>query len=278
MECVAIWGVGLIGSSIGLALKARGLCRNVFGIGRRPESLETARQCGAIDTWSTDCDASLAAAQLLVVCVPVDRIVESVHRAAAFLQPDAVVTDAGSTKTSIVHALDGRSDGTPKFVGSHPLAGSEKRGPESGSASLFDGRTCIVTPTKLTDTAALRQVVDFWTCLGMHVVEMRADDHDRVLAMTSHMPHLVACALALALEPEDHRYAASGFRDMTRVASGDPSIWAPIFELNQGALFSALDGLQTRLSQLRSLVGQGDLDAIRRLLQEAKERRDALGN
>ena len=283
-DTVAIVGVGLIGGSIGLALRERKLARNIVGIGRRQTSLDSARKVGAIDHGVTNLAAGVAHAQLVVVCTPVDTIAERVIQAAAACPPGTLITDAGSTKDAIVATVDtglsNRRSG-PRFVGSHPLAGDHRTGAEHARGDLFDARTVVVTPTKLTRPAAVTEVSGFWESLGANVTWMTPAAHDEALAMTSHLPHLLASALAAATPRHLLPLAASGWRDTTRVAGGDPQLWQPIFVTNRQHVLDALDRLSQVTANLREALEQGDYETLTEILQAAaktKRDRDALGD
>jgi prephenate dehydrogenase len=279
LNVLTIVGVGLIGGSIGLAAKKRGVARRVRGLGRRQSSLGEALNLGAIDEVHLDPNSALVDADFVVVCTPVDQIAEQVLRFAVLGQPDTVFTDAGSTKVKIVERVDGRLPPTgPFFVGSHPLAGSEKRGAEFAHGDLFQDRCTVVTPTTSTHQGALAKTIDFWHSLGSRVRVMPPADHDRALAITSHLPHLIAAALAATLPPELHELTASGLRDTTRIAAGDPGLWTAIFRHNQGPLLDALGRLEGRVAEFRQALANDDGAAIERLLRQAKEVRDALGS
>jgi prephenate dehydrogenase len=208
----------------------------------------------------------------------VDGIAGQVLAAAADCAAGTVLTDAGSTKATIVRAVDGRLPAGVAFVGSHPLAGSEKRGPAHADPDLFQDRLTVVTPTAATDPAALERVTAFWKALGSRVRCMDPDEHDRSLALTSHLPHLVASALAGILPPELQDLTASGFRDTTRIAAGDPSIWTGIFAHNRQAVLDALRLFTERLAEYRQALEAGDGAALVRLWSRAKKVRDALGS
>lgn len=278
IETLSIIGVGLIGASIGLAARRRKLARRVLGVGRSPESLEQARSMGAIDQIAPTLTQAAAEADILIFCTPVDRIVPLVLEAAAVCRPETLLTDAGSTKAAIVEAIEARLTGKPTFVGSHPLAGSEKRGPEHAAADLFENRLTVVTHTPRTDSEALERTVAFWMGLGSRVRLMTPAAHDRALAYSSHLPHLVAASLAGTLPPELRDLTATGFRDTTRVAAGDPSIWTGIFLQNRTAVLAALARLNERLAEFQAALKKGDEDWIDRLLTEGKRGRDALGS
>jgi prephenate dehydrogenase len=283
-ETVAIVGVGLIGGSIGLALRERKLAREVVGVGRHEEKLASAQQAGVIDRGTTDLADGVAQAEVIVVATPVDTIVDLLIQAAAVCPPTALITDAGSTKEVIVSAVDvalaGRRTG-PRFVGSHPLAGDHRTGHEHARADLFEGRAVVLTPTDATPRPAVVEANGFWQSLGANVIRMTPGEHDAALAATSHMPHLVASALAAATPKELLPLAASGWRDTTRVAGGDPELWRAIFATNRPHVVSALDRLIGELGALRQAVDQGDDVRLLEILERAKIikwNRDALGD
>jgi prephenate dehydrogenase len=193
-------------------------------------------------------------------------------------RPGTLLTDAGSTKGAIVRAVEGRLPTGVSFVGSHPLAGSEKRGVEYADAELFQDRVTVVTPTEQTDPATLERTVAFWKALGSRVTIMEPDEHDRALALTSHLPHLLASALAGVLPAELRDLTATGFRDTTRIAAGDPSIWTGILLQNRAALLDALSGVHERLEEFKAALEAGNPAAVDALLTRGKRNRDALGN
>jgi prephenate dehydrogenase len=275
---LAIVGVGLIGASIGLAARRRGLVRQIIGVGRQWDSLRLAQQRGAIDEGTLDLSAAVAEADLVVFCTPVDLIAAQVLQAGVVCRPGTLLTDAGSTKSAIVRAVEDRLPRGVEFVGSHPLAGSEKRGPEHADPNLFQDRLTVVTRTPKTDEDALERTSAFWQALGSRVREMDPEAHDEALALTSHLPHLLAAALAGILSPELHSLTATGFRDTTRVAAGDPALWTAIFSQNRSAILDALGRVQDRLMNFKTALMSQDWDTVTSLLAEAKEVRDALGN
>ncbi len=275
---LTIVGVGLIGGSIGLAARRSGLAGRVVGVGRVAAALDAARRVGAIDESCLDLVEGVRKADVAVFCTPVDLIAEQVIIAGAACRPGTLLTDAGSTKSTIVRAIAGRLPPGVSFVGSHPLAGSEKRGAESANAELFQGRVTVVTPTAETDPATLQRTIAFWNALGSRVIVMDPDEHDRALALTSHLPHLLASALAAVLPEELRELTATGFRDTTRIAAGDPSIWTGIFLNNRAALLDALGGVQERLDEFKAALTAGDPAVIDALLARGKRNRDALGN
>jgi prephenate dehydrogenase len=273
-DTVAIVGVGLIGGSIGLALKKRGIARRVVGVGRRQSSLNEARRFGAIDRGTLKLSRGVEEAALTILCTPVDVIPEHAHEAAEHAPLRAIITDSGSTKAHIVARLEtGLPDGV-SFVGSHPLAGSEKRGVAEARSDLFDGRVCVVTETPQTPPKPLATVKLLWRSLGARVITMSPEAHDRALAFTSHLPHLAAAALSIALPEKYYEVVASGFRDTTRIAASDPDLWTAIFLENAGPLLEALGEYETELKQFRNALKGGDRQLLRRIWKISKSKRD----
>lgn len=283
-NCVTIVGVGLIGGSVGLAVRSRGVAKKVVGTGSRPATLQAAKSLGAVTAIHEELGAAVAEADLVVVCAPVGHIVEQIRQLVPHCRPGTLITDAGSTKAQIVADVeqlaseDSRWETHVRFVGGHPLAGNEKKGPQHASAELFKGRTVVVTPTESTRAEDCAAVHDFWTGLGAQVLEMSPAEHDRALAVTSHLPHLVAAAIAGATPERYVTLTASGWQDTTRIAGGDPLLWQQIMLANRTNLLAALDGFATLLADWRTALDSGDAVALERLLTEAKRIRDAVGS
>jgi cyclohexadieny/prephenate dehydrogenase len=275
---LTIVGVGLIGGSIGLAAKRRGVALRVRGVGRQWPSLESALKIGAIDEGFLDISEGVAEAEVVVFCTPVDRILEQILGAGQHYKFGALVTDAGSTKANIVRFAEGHLPNGARYVGSHPLAGSEKRGPEFADADLFQDRLTVVTQTEKTDPDALERTKSFWQALGSRVRVLDPVKHDEAVALTSHLPHLVAAALAGMLPPQFHELTAGGFRDTTRIAAGDPELWTAIFSQNRDAVLHEISAFDSRLSALRVLVEAQEWTALKDHLAQAKKVRDALGS
>ncbi len=278
IDTLTIVGVGLIGGSIGLAARERGVAARILGAGRSRGSLDRARERGAVDEALLDVDQAVRLADVAVFCTPVDQIPAQVLSAAPGCRSGTLLTDVGSTKGAIVRALDGRLPDGVAFVGSHPLAGSEKRGPEHAEPGLFVGRLTVLTPGPQTNPTALERTAAFWQALGSRVRVMDPDEHDRALAFTSHLPHLLAAALAGTLPAGLADLTATGFRDSTRIAAGDPDLWSAIFLQNRPAVLAALGRLEGQLAGWRSALETGDAAVLRDLLTQAKKVRDALGN
>jgi prephenate dehydrogenase len=277
-DTVAIIGVGLIGGSIGLALRERRLAGTVVGIGRRPESLQKAVAAGAVSQTTENLAEGVKNAELVIVCTPIESIARHVQEAAASCPVGALLTDAGSTKASIIKQLNGALPRSVVFVGSHPLAGSEKTGCENARANLFDGRVVVVTPSRKTGDADLRRTADFWSALGASVMVMSPAEHDRALAATSHLPHVLAAALARCTADEDLPLTAGGWRDCTRIAAGDVELWTQILLDNGDNVLKSLARFEKSLTNLRAAIESGDVRRLSQLLKEAKRRRDAVGS
>lgn len=281
-DTVAIVGVGLIGGSIGLALRHRGLARRVVGVGRNEARLRKAVELGAITETAGSIAVGASEANLVVVCTPVERIVGDVLSAAEAGRPETLITDVGSTKLQIVTTLEDRMRELNQrgvfFVGSHPMAGSERSGVEHSQADLFENRVTIVTPTGATLPEHSGEITEFWESLGSRVLVRSPEDHDRAVAEVSHLPHLVASALAAATAPEDRLLAGGGWRDTTRVASGDVELWRQILLDNQRYVLKSLDNFEKVLAIFRRALENADQDALVELLTTGKQNRDAVGS
>lgn len=276
-DTLAIVGVGLIGASIGLAARRAGVVHRVVGIGRRESSLQIAKNAGAIDLLTTDLAAGVADADLIIVCTPVDLIVPMIEQAAA-LRPQALLTDAGSTKAEIVDKLVASLPEGSHFIGSHPMAGDSKAGPEFARPDLFAGRNVVITPTENTDPADEAKLSAFWQALGAEVLKMSPADHDQAVACTSHLPHLIASAIAGSTPEHYFPVIATGWSDTTRVAAGDAALWRQILLSNKTNLLSALTQFETHLASLRKSLEEADADTLELLLAQAKRNRDAVGS
>jgi prephenate dehydrogenase len=283
INTLVIVGVGLIGGSIARAARRRGVAARIVGIDRQAEALARALQDGIIDDAHAELTAAAGGtgfspvdADLVLFCTPVDGIAAQVIEASAHCRPGTLLSDVGSTKAAILRVVNGQLPPGIEFVGSHPLAGSEKHGSANASTHLLEDRLVIVTPSPGTTDNALSRIRDFWTALGARVQVMDADEHDRALALTSHLPHLLASALAGILPPPLYDLTAAGFRDMTRLASGQPALWSAIFRSNQAHLLTALDRLEEQLQRFREVLLQGDRAALESLLQQGKKVRDDL--
>ncbi len=265
-----------MGGSLGMALKRRRLAKTVVGLSRTPATLRRAKRRGAIDVGTTDAAHAVRGADLVMLATPVDTIIPQARRLARHMKPGSILTDVGSTKIRIVAALERSMPTGVAFVGGHPLAGAEARGIEAADAHLYDGAICIVTPTPHTNRAALRRVEQLWRPLVGRVVRMSPREHDRALASTSHLPHVLAACLVRAARPRDLSTAAPSFREMTRLAKSDPDLWDDIFFTNQRLLLGAMDQFSRQWRALRAMLAGSRRAAFRRALAQAKRTRDAI--
>jgi prephenate dehydrogenase len=272
---ITIIGVGLIGGSIGLAIKKRRLAKEVVGVFRRPSTLKRALKAKAIDKGTLDIKEGVKGANLIILAGPVSAIPALAKAAIRYAKPDAVITDVGSTKAWIVKKIETYASGRPiHFVGSHPMAGSEQTGVEFAASELLKDAPCIVTRTGRTARRAIKTVIDFWRDLGAKVTVMSPSDHDRSVALISHLPHIVAFSLAGAVPAKFLRYGAEGFKDTTRVASSDPNLWAGIFTTNKREVARSGRLFERHLRKLLNAVSKGDNRKVAAILSGAKAKRD----
>lgn len=274
-EQMTIIGVGLIGGSIARAARGRGLVRRFVGSGRGAPNLERALALGVVDRVEGDHRAAVRDSDLVVVGTPVRAAVEVVRNILPEMRPGAVLTDVGSVKGPFVRAVEGMDLRQVRFVGGHPIAGTEKSGVEASFPELFENRRTILTPTAKTDPQALQALKSLWEGMGAQVDILDPETHDRILADISHLPHLIAYALVdTALKGAGLPYAAGGFRDFTRIASSSPEMWREICLDNREALVASLDVFEERLAALRRLVERGDGEGMEGVFRRAKEGRD----
>ena len=261
-ETIAIIGVGLIGGSIGQAIRSRSLASRIVGIGRSEVRLKEAVRLGAVDIATTDLATGVAGADVAIVCTPVPGIAETVRLLAESGPNGLLVTDAGSTKRAIVEAVERNERARAVFVGGHPIAGSERQGVEFADPALFEGRVCAITPTDRTPIDRVRRAETFWSHLGCRILKIDPVTHDAVLALTSHLPHVVAAALASTVPTADLLLAAGAYRDGTRVAGADPALWADIFLENRMPLLDAIGKFEEQFAFFRKHLESGDRNAM----------------
>ncbi len=262
-----------------MAVKDRNLCASTRAWARREETRARCAELNLCTSVHSDPAEAVCGSDLIIACTPVEHIPKLLQSIAGALEPHALVTDVGSTKLAICQAAASAIDGRGRFIGSHPMAGSEKSGLEFADALLFEGRPCFVTPNPATPTDAVDKLRDFWTRLGMRVTVTTPQQHDAITAHVSHLPHLLASTLAAFLGRNDEewtRHAGAGLRDTTRIAAGDPELWQQIFSSNQSEVLAALDGFIDALGSCRSELASGDFTAIRRRLTDGKTFRDSL--
>lgn len=277
---LTIIGVGLIGGSLARALKEAGYCQAVVGCSRDETHLQKAVELGVIDRYSTDIGEAVQGADVVLLAVPLGAMQSCFAAMMGHLSPDAVITDAGSSKASVVEAAKAAFGELPKgFVPGHPIAGNEKSGVEASFADLYRDRRVILTPLPSSSDEAVSKVTAMWEKAGATVDLMEVQHHDEVLAATSHLPHMLAYGLVDTLVSMDEseeifRFAAGGFRDFTRIASSDPVVWRDICIANQPALLEVMERFQADLEKLTELVRAGDGAALGEIFQRAKAARD----
>lgn len=284
-----IVGVGLLGGSLGMALRSRGLATTICGLGRKTAALEQAVQLGAIDEAYTDVATACAGADLVIVCTPVQNVATQLRACLPHVASKALLTDVGSTKLKIcqrtaeydraiaeVPASDRKLGDF--FVGSHPLAGSDKSGVEFAIADLFVDRTCVITPTENAPEALVARTERFWQLLGSRTVRMTPAEHDQAIALTSHLPHVVAAALSASTPDAVLPLAASGWCDTTRVAAGGVELWSQILQENREPVLAALENYSRELQGWIQAIRDGQPQALETLLAVGKTKRDSLAN
>jgi prephenate dehydrogenase len=261
---LVIFGVGLIGGSLALALRKRKAVAHVVGVGRSRANLLAARRLGIIDEIATDPALAVKDADLVLLAVPLGQTAAVLAQIAPHLAPRTVVTDAGSTKRDVIaNARKYLGAAFARFVPAHPIAGTENSGARAAFAELFDGHKLIVTPEPETDARAVRMVSAVWKLAGMRVITMHAADHDRVFALVSHLPHVVSFALIDQLAGHADaatlfRHTGGGFRDLTRIAGSSPEMWRDVCLANRDALLTALEGYLEELELLRGMIEASD--------------------
>lgn len=279
---VAIIGTGLIGGSLGLALRARGLAREVVAVARSEESLRLAVERGAADQATGDIATAVTGADLVVLAAPVSQIIEHLQAIAGVIRPDCVITDVGSVKGPIVTAAEQALPHPARFVGGHPLAGSEQRGMAAARDNLFEGAPWLLTPTPVTDRKAVNDLERLATAVGAAPLVLSPREHDALLARTSHLPHLTAAALVnvVAQYAQRHRdtlqVIGTGFRDTTRIAAGDAHLWADIALANAEPLLACLQDMSLELDALAKALRDGNRELLQSLLARAQHTRESL--
>lgn len=276
---VAIIGVGLIGGSIGKALKELKLADEVVGIFRSSgPKITKAIKIGAVDTGATDIYKGVQDTDLVIIATPVGRIVSVAREVFKYANQGCIITDVGSTKERLVKDIDRFAQTRHKahFIGGHPMAGSEKNGIEFARCDLFKNAPCILVKTRHTDPESLYKVSMLWQALGAEVVIMSPNTHDRIVANISHLPHLVACSLLNSVCTKDMVLSSGGFKDTTRIASSNPLLWRDIILTNEEYILNAIERLQVRLTKLKQFVRTGNATGILKELKKAKQKRDKL--
>jgi prephenate dehydrogenase len=278
---VALVGTGMIGGSLALALKGAGAVERVVGFDLRREAAERARAIGIVDEAATTAAEAVRDADVVVLAVPVGATEAAIRAMAPGLGDDALVTDVGSVKAPVLAAATATLPRPSRFVGAHPLAGTERSGPEAASAMLFDGKRCLVVPHAGSEPTRVEACAALWRTAGARVSIVDAETHDRAMAWVSHLPHAVAFALAAAVgEVADAEglggLHGGGFVDTTRIAASDPTMWRDVFRENRAAVLAALDGYERALATLRAAIDRGDGDALVTAVERARAGRAAV--
>jgi prephenate dehydrogenase len=272
IEKLALVGCGLIGGSLAAALKSAGAVGRVVGYDRNLDRAQAARALGLIDAMAASAAEAARGAEVVVLAVPVGATADACAAIASAVGDAALITDCGSTKLDVVAAAEEALPDPSRFCGAHPVAGTEKSGPEHADATLFAGRWCLVTPTARSSAEAVANCEALWRAAGARTMRIPAAQHDRVMAWVSHLPHAAAFALAAAVggvADEVGGLSGAGFADTTRIAASDPAMWRDIFVANRAPLLVALDALGGELAALRRAVENGDGEAIAALVQRA---------
>ena len=278
---LVIFGVGLIGGSLALALRQANYCQTIVGCSRNAEHLQTAVDLGVIDSFTTDPRAAVQEADMVLLAVPMGAMRHLLEQIKPALPSNAILTDAGSTKGSVVAEVEqvfGKD--YSRFVPGHPIAGREKSGVEAAIADLYINKRVILTPLAHTDAEAVAKVAMMWKVTGAILEHMPVQLHDQVLAATSHLPHILAFSLVdtllnLPMREDIFRYAAGGFRDFTRIASSDPVMWRDICLTNKDAILDVIGKLQADLSEFSAMIADQDGEGLHTRMARAKQARDS---
>ncbi len=277
---VTIIGVGLIGASFALAMKKRGLCKYVVGFGRNRENLIKARERSIIDSFESDVAKACRDSDLILLSTPVGSFVEIVQRSRASFKKGAVITDAGSVKGTLVSEMEKLMPEGVHYVGAHPIAGSDRSGIDSSNAELFEDAQCIITPTRNSDSDALKVVRDLWESLGSHVIAMEPERHDRIYAAVSHLPHVIAYTIVNTVAEVDvsyFEYSGQGFKDTTRIACSSHELWRDICLLNRENLVEMISVFRKNLDALSQYLKASDSDSLEREFRKARTLREGIG-
>ena len=269
---VAIVGTGLIGGSLALSIKKKRIASEVVGVSRHKKSLAAAKRIGAIDKGSLNLRI-IKDADLIILATPVNMILNLAAKISKISGTDAIITDVGSTKQEIVAKLESIF---PNFVGSHPLAGSEKRSISNADSEMFIGSVCILTPTRKTKRPALKRIKRFWNRLGATTIDLSPENHDKILYFTSHLPHIAAFSLIESVLHQYLEFASGGLKDTTRIAASDRELWADIFLSNRKNILKGIVVLEKNLANIKSALNNKDRKSLIKILKRAKKKREKL--
>ena len=268
---ITIIGVGLIGGSIGLAVKKKHLAKEVVGVCRRESSRRRALRSGAVDRATLNLIEAVKGADLVIITAPVGKIVKLAGICARLMKKSAILTDVGSCKKRIVGAIEKFSSGKTNFIGAHPMAGSDRSGVENAKAEMFKGAVVVLTKTAATDGRSLSRLGHFWKSLGGHILVLSPEEHDARASLASYLPHAVSYALSLIQSTASVKLAAGSLKSTTRVASSDPELWKDIFLSAKGPVLSAITSFMGNLNKLKTAIKRCDEKMILKLLRRAKK-------
>ncbi len=276
MNKVCIIGIGLIGGSIGIDIKTRKLARQVVGLVRRRETIDQSLQKEAVDSAVLDMETGVKDADLVILAMPISVMPQIARLVRKYIKKDTIVIDIASVKGELVSDLEEILG--VNYVGTHPMAGSDKKGVMQARKGLFEGAVCIITPTAKTKPVFLKTVRDFWGRLGARVIIMSPAEHDITVALASHLPHLLAACLVntAASQPQVLSCAGSGFRDTTRIAAGQPALWKDILYGNRREIVDGIDKFEKELAKMKSFLKAGRQEDIFNQLEKARKTRDSL--
>jgi len=277
---VAIFGVGLIGASFALAMKKQGLCDEITGHGRTIANLRNAKEKGIIDSFDPDPLQACSGADLVVFATPVGSFTGLLKKIDGALKKNAVLTDVGSVKGRLAREMEAMTPEGIHYVGCHPIAGSDRSGIDSATEALFNGARCIITPTEKTDREALAKITTLWETFGSVITIMNPDEHDRIYAAISHLPHLLAYEMVNSVAEMDSSYLAfsgQGFKDMTRIAASAPELWRDICIFNRDFILESIELFRHNLDKASQYLRAADAEALEREFRKARTLREGIG-
>ena len=273
---VAIVGVGLIGGSLALSAREKGVFHYIIGIGRTLRNLQKAKELGVVDNYTVNLTEGVKNVNLVVIATPVGTIIPLIEKMIPYLKEETIITDVGSVKGEIIRKVDKLHLSNLYFVGGHPIAGTENSGVEAAFSDLFTGKKCILTPSKQTNLSALEKVKKLWISVGSEVITMDSELHDWIMAAVSHLPHIVAFTLVNFLSDIDNsnknlfKFSAGGLKDFTRIAGSDPIMWRDIALMNKANLVDLIDRYQKKLNYFRELINQEDFSNLFEEIQKSR--------
>jgi prephenate dehydrogenase len=277
---ITILGVGLLGASFALAMKKNGLCSTITGYGRNRGNLQRAKERNIIDSFEEDPAAACRDSDLIMLSAPVGSFLGLAKTIGPALKKGAVLTDVGSVKGSLVREIEKMMTRDVHYIGGHPIAGSDRSGIDSANAELFKNARCVITPTENSDPSALDKIQNLWMALGSEIVILNPEEHDRIYASVSHLPHLIAYAMVNTVAEMDRAYldfSGKGFMDSTRIACSSEELWNDIFLLNRDNLLEVLAVFQKNLDMLDQYLKAGDADSLKAEFRKARTLRENIG-